>query len=332
MTSSITKIRNGAYALIAIVSVAVLAFRYLAGYSWTEAIWIVVITISTVGYGEHSNVPTSIQWISIGLILFGVSAAAYTTTGLVQLALEGEFEKAFGRRRMVAEISKLKDHVIICGFGKLGSDLSAQLSSRQQAFVAIDVDPAKFSDHNETHLLAVIGDATDEDVLHEANLTQAKTVVTALPTDAENVFIALTARNLCSDIQIISVADRESSCKKLRQAGANKIVMPHHVGAQQMERMISRPTTADLAELFAESSRLEMEFDECVIGNQSDLAGKSLAESQLKDEYNLLVVGIKKANGEFKFNPNPNHRFDVQDIVLLIGDRIDIDRMKTKHS
>ena len=331
MSGPLTKIKYGAMALAAIVMSAIIAYRYFGEYTWLEATWLVVITISTVGFSENSEASSPIQLITIGLIICGVSAAAYTCGGFIQLALEGEIERVMGKRRMSAEISKLANHVIVCGFGRLGSDLVDQLRHRQEKFVIVDKDPEKIEVRNDGNLLAVVGDATDEEVLAEANLKSAKAVVLALPTDAENVFIALTARNLAPQIQIVAKAEHESSCGKLRQAGANKIVMPHRVGAQQMERMISRPTTADLVELFAEATHLDMELDEFLIHADSDLAGKSLGDSGVKEQFNLLVVGIKNDDGTMRFNPSPNVIINAGDTMLVIGDVHDINQMKQAH-
>ena len=181
------------------------------------------------------------------------------------------------------------------------------------------------------HVLSILGDATLESVLEETNLSTAKALATALPSDAENVFITLTARNLRPDIQIIAKSEQESSCRKLRQAGADKIVMPHRVGAQQMERMISRPTTADLVELFAEASHLEMELDEFRVSGNSPLIGVPLADSNIKERFNLLVVGIKNSNGDLSFNPAPHVTIDNEDTLLVIGQVADINRLKSSH-
>lgn len=147
----------------------------------------------------------------------------------------------------------------------------------------------------------------------------------------QNVFITLTARNLRPDIQIIAKSEEESSCRKLRQAGADKIVMPHRVGAQQMERMISRPTTADLVELFAEASHLEMELDEFRVSKQSSLVGCTLEKSRIKEDFNLLVVGIKNEDGEFRFNPAPQETINELDTLLVIGQLDRINQMKSTH-
>ena len=331
MNSPLLRMRKGAGVLAGVFVAAVIAFKLTGEYSWIEAVWMVVVTISTVGYGESSQQTASVQLVSIFVILFGVTAGAYTFGGFVQLMLQGELEKALGTKKMTREINRLNDHVIICGYGRLGQDLATQLQHRGVPFVIVDQDPEKIILAGEQNMLAIQGDATSESVLEQVQVATARALATALPTDAENVFITLTARNLQPNIQIIAKSERESSCRKLRQAGADKIVMPHRVGAQQMERMISRPTTADLVELFAEATHLEMELDEFRVGQDSQLAGLSLADSKIKDDFNLLVVGIKDDGGHFRFNPQPQETIRSEDTLLVIGQVADINRMKLIH-
>lgn len=331
MRTPLQRIRLGAQSLAFVFAASILSYRFLGDYSWLEAVWIVVVTISTVGFNETPETAPILQIVTIFVIMLGVTSAVYTCGGFIQLLLEGEVERALGKRKMAIEIKRLNDHVIICGFGRLGLDLVVQLQHRGIPFVVIDKDMEKIQLAQEKSILAIHGDATTEDIIEQANLSDAKALVTALPSDAENVFITLTARNLRPDIQIIAKSEQESSCRKLRQAGADKIVMPHRVGAQQMERMISRPTTADLVELFAEASHLEMELDEFRVSSNSSLIGSTLADSNIKEQFNLLVVGIKNSEGDFRFNPPPLEKIGDEDTLLVIGQLDDINRMKLAH-
>ncbi len=331
MKTPLQRIQIGALSLALVVVLSVAGFHFLAGYNLLESVWMVVITISTVGFSERSQATPVVQVLTILVIMLGVSSAVYTCGGFIQLVLEGEVERALGRRKMTYELKRLSGHVIICGFGRLGEDLASQLQHRAIPFVVIDLDPEKIQHAMELNSLPIQGDATSEDVLEQANLSNARALVTALPSDAQNVFIALTARNLRPDIQIIAKSEEESSCRKLRQAGADKIVMPHRVGAQQMERMISRPTTADLVELFAEASHLEMELDEFLVASESSLVGATLEESRIREDFNLLVVGIKNKDGEFRFNPHSDEKINELDTLLVIGQVESINRMKQAH-
>ena len=328
INSPIQRIKQGAVSLATVFLLAVMGYRFVGGYSWLDAVWMVVITISTVGFSEKSQLPMEMQLLTIAVILLGVSASAYTFGGLVQYLLEGEFDRVLGNRKMSKEISKLSGHVIVCGYGRIGEDLVSMLRNRGIRFVVVDHDPERTDDVRQRKELAVTGDATSEVVLEEANLVNAKAIVTTLPTDAQNVFIALTARNLCPGIQIIATSEYASSNKKLRQAGANKVVMPHRVGAQTMERMISRPTTADLFDLFAEASELEMELDEFRVGNASGFVGRSIGESGIRDRFDLLVIGIKQSDGQLIFNPPPTHVIGDQDTLMVIGPYDKINQLK----
>ena len=328
MNATLRQFRLGLVALTSIFVLAVVGFRLVGDYDWLESIWLVVVTVSTVGYSEHSESTPAVQLLTIVVILLGVSAAAYTFGGFVQLALQGELDRALGRRKLSRTISTLQNHVIICGFGRLGQDLAESLSHRKIPFVVIDHDLDRIQLAGDLKYPALQGDATSENVLGQARLEHARAIASALPSDADNVFITLTARNLCPSIQIIAKSERNNSCNKLRQAGADKIVMPHRVGAQQMERMITRPSTADLVELFAETKHLDMELDELVVPPGHFLVGITIQESGIRDRFDLLIVGVKSSDGDFKFNPKPTYTINAGDTLLVMGRVDDINRMK----
>ncbi len=228
MTTTLQRIRIGALSLVLVVVVSIAVYR-LSGYDWLEAAWLVVVTISTVGFAEHSDLPPALQVFTICVILLGVSSGVYTCGGFIQMALEGEINRLLGKRKMTKEISRLSDHVVICGFGRLGSDLAERLTHRSIPYVVVDLDLQRTILASDRSIPVIQGDATSEEVLEQANLKTARALVTTLPSDAQNVFITLTARNMRPDIQIIAKSDQESTCRKLRQAGANRIVMPHQV-------------------------------------------------------------------------------------------------------
>ena len=266
--SPFTKIRVGATALLAIVLFAVLGYRFVGGYEWVEAFWMVVITISTVGYAEHSDQQWFVQVLSIIVILLGTTAAAYTFTGMIQLTLQGELDEAFGKRRMEKEISRLNNHTIICGFGKSGPVLAKDLISRNRSFVIIESDQENFRHAIDLGYLAIHADATDEDSLKEAEIENASAIVVALPTDAQNVFITLSARNLSPKIRIVAQADLESSSRKLRQAGADEVVMGHQMVAAYMSRLVTRPTAARFFSSLTHPEFKDLILDELLISRR----------------------------------------------------------------
>ena len=261
-----------------IVLLAIIGYRWIGGYDWLHAIWMVVITISTVGYAEQSQHDWLVQLLSIGVILLGTTAAAYTFTGLIQLTLQGELDRAFGRRRMEKEIARLTGHTIICGFGKTGPVLAKDLAYRKRKFVIIEIDPTNYQHAVEMGYVAINADATDEDVLKEARIAEAGAIVVALPTDAQNVFITLSARNLCPGIRIVAQAEQESSSRKLRQAGANEVVMGHQMVAEYMSRLVTRPTAAQFF-----SSLTQPEFQDLILDELKVPPGSAMADVKATD-------------------------------------------------
>lgn len=318
MRTPLQRIRIGGVLLAMIVAVAIVGFALL-GYSWIDAMWIVAITISGVGYGETSNATIQVKLLMISVIVFGMSAAIYTIGGFLQLITEGEIERLLGTRRMTKEIGRLNDHVIICGYGRMGQLLAQTFKSRKRPFVVIENDQDRVDEARTAEVPCISGDATDEGVLEQARIGQAKSLVTALPTDADNVFITLTARNLCDKLQIVARAEHESTAKKLRQAGADKVVMPAIIGAQQMVRLITRPTTADLMELVAESTNLDVELDEIELPPDGALTGVTVRETEAHRRHRLLVLAVKQPDGTMVFSPDADYVFKPGDIVIIMG-------------
>ncbi len=328
MNRPLNRIQTGVLVLAAVFALSVAAYRIVAGYSWLDAVWIVAITFSTVGYGEHSAVSPAEQVLAIVVIFAGVTAFAFTSSLVLQALVDGEFRRALGARKMKRQISELDQHVIVCGYGRLGQDLAQQLQRREIPFLVIDLNENYRELAESAGVLLVHGDATSEDVLNQVGIGRARSIVCALASDADNVFVALTARNLAPGIQIIARSEHASSCKKLRQAGADRIVMPHHTGAQQMERMISRPSTADLLELFSETSNLRVELDEFRIGEATPLAGKKIGDCTGPGDYGLIVVGVRNRAGDLLFNPPAGCELGVGDSLLVMGPMSDIVRFR----
>ena len=327
MTSPLERVRRGFFLLATIVVGAIVAYR-LAGYPWIEAVWMVIITISSVGYGERSAEPPSVQLLTIAVILFGFTAAAYTFGGLLQLLLAGELEQILGRRRMTKEINALRGHTIVVGFGRIGRTLASDLAFHRQPFVIIERDAERCREAGERKHLYIHGNATDDDVLSDAGVTAARSLISALPNDADNVFITLTARNLNPELFIVARAEHSSSERKLRQAGANRVVMPSTIGAQQMSRMITRPNTADLMELVAEQGNLNVELDELRLPVGSPLIGQTVGDSQLHHRFALLVLAVKRAGDEMNVTPQADFKFREQDVIIILGKGEDIGRFR----
>lgn len=331
MKSPLQRIRTGAMVLVIVFAIAVLGYRILGNYDWIDAIWMVVITISTVGHSEHSELSATLQLFTVAVILFGMTAAVYTFGGLFQLILEGELERLIGNRRMEKELEQLDSHVLICGYGRMGKDLAQELKIHKRQIVVIDIDPNAVEEARAGGILCFQGNATEEEVLRSLKIEQAAALVTTLPSDAESVFITLTARNLNPGILIIARAEHQSTESKLRQAGANKVVMPTVIGARQMVRMIRQPFTADVIELVNETSFAELELEEFVVKANGRLLNVSVKETEAFRRHKLLVIAIKESDGHLTFNPPADRRFNEGDTVMLMGHAGDIERFTVEY-
>ena len=312
------------FLLLAIVFItATLGYRFFLNMDWLEATWMAANAITNTG-NEPSPAGPLFQWFTVFVVGIGFFATLYAFTGLVQLLLAGELDRALGRRRMEREIAKLRGHVIVCGYGRLGNNLVADLAHEDEDVVVIENEEQNAQQAVSDGFLVVEGDATEDDVLKQAGMRDARSLVTTLPSDAANVFIALTAREYNPSLQIIARAESPTTARKLTQAGANEVVMPATTGAKQMVRMITRPSTAHLIDLLAERTFLDFEMDELVMAEDSTLVGQSVSESELNYKHKLLVVAVKQTDGSMVFNPGGSYVFHAGDTAIVMGKRVDI--------
>ena len=329
-TPPLKRMRLGLVILVIIFVVAVCGYR-ISGRSLLDSVYMVVVTLSSVGYGETSSLSPPLQVFTILLIVFGASTAVYIVGGFVQMMAEGEINRALGRRRVNREIERLTGHVIICGFGRVGETLAEELHRRKYAFVVLDNDPERITEAISLGYLALTDDATQEEALMRAGVKRAKTVVTSLPRDAENVFLTLTARNLNRELKIIARGESRSTEKKLIQAGADRVVLPAATGAMRMAAMITRPSTVELLELVAGRHMAQVEVDGLTISPGSPLAGCTVRESEPRRRHGLLIVALQHAGGELTFNPDADTEFQEGDTVIVMGRLADIERFRTEY-
>ena len=332
MNTPLQRIRQGVIVLLVIVVIAVIGYHFLGGYPWIESLWLVVITITGVGYSERSQSPPLIQVWSVGVIVLGMFAAVYALGGFAQLLLEGEIDRVLGQRRMNRDIQQLRNHIVVCGFGRVGQVLAHDLRRQNQPLCVIDKDPGLADEARRHGLLTIEGDATEEETLAAARVDTARALFTGLPSDPDNVYITLTARNLNQHVFIIARAESASTEKKLKQAGANRVLMPAVVGGKQLYRMIMRPTTADLMELVTESTFLDLDLEEFTLPAGNPLIGKSVYQTEAHRRHRLLVVAVKHADGEMTFNPDASYCFLEQDVIIILGHSEDIARFSQEHS
>lgn len=331
MKSPIARLRAGLVTLAAIVIIAVAGYRWIGGWSLLDSIYMVVTTLAMVGYREVGEMTPGLKLFTIAFIVFGLSTALYIMGGFIQMMAEGEINRALGLRRVTREIERLTGHVIVCGFGRTGEILARELSQQKRTFVVIDKDDQQIAAATDAGYLTINDDATEEDVLLVAGVTRAKTVVTTLPSDADNVFITLTARNLNRDLQIIARGELRTTEKKLLQAGADRVVLPASAAALRMAAMITRPSTIELIELVTGRHTAEVQIDELAVPAQSPLVGRSIRQSEARARYGLLIVAVRRGDGNLIFNPDVDTRFEAGDAVIAMGREDGVERFRTDH-
>ncbi len=288
-------------------------------YTFTEALYMTIITLSTVGFGEVRPLDTKGRIFTIILILLGVSFVAFSLAYFSQILLDGNLLETYRRHKLKKKLDQLKDHYIICGYGEMGRIIAEELHKHEVQFVIIESDESVLVRLRERNLLHIGSDATDEDNLLAAGILRARGLVSVVNKDSENVFIVLTARDLNRDLVIFARADSPGTDKRLLKAGADRVVSPYVIGASRIARNILRPTVADFLELALSEEGLELGMEEIRIPESSKLVGMELIGSGIRGRYDLIVVAIKRAHGAMIFNPAPQEKFQAGDILVAIG-------------
>ncbi len=303
------------------------------GWSFFDAIYQVVITISGVGFGEvRPLVSTAARIHTMLLIGAGTLSLAFTLGAFVQLLTENEILGYLGRQRMQKQIDHLTGHTIVAGYGRVGALVCDELVARGQEFVVIELDPERSAEVRERGFLCVTGDATEEKVLMEAGLEHARVIVSVMPNDAENVFITLTARQSCAGITVIARAEQPGTPRKLRQAGADHIVMPAAIGANRIVSLLTNPGAVEFAELVTNRSSVAIELDEAGIQPGSPLVGRSISDTDLKRKTGVIVVAIKREDGRLDFPITGDEILTVGDRVVILGRAANLEAFRHEYS
>jgi len=314
------KIAQLTASLLVILVLGSLGFVWLEGWSFFDALYMTVTTLTTVGYGEVHPLNAVGKAYNMVLILAGMGFLIYIITSLARVVVEGEIAAALGKRKLLKRIKKLTGHYIICGYGRLGEIIARQLQERGLPLVVVEINPELITSLDQSSYYFVAGDATKEEVLVEAGIERAKGLVAVVHSDASNVYIVLTARSLNPGLFIVARGEEPGSRQKLLRAGADKVESPYELGGRKMAHTILRPTVTTLMEL-AMHEGVEWSMEEVAVGTTSSMIGLPLKESGIRQKYGLIVVAIKRADGEMLFNPSPSAPVLAGDTLILIGMR-----------
>ncbi len=320
---------NFIYSIIFVVLVSALAVvGYMAcGWGVGDAFYMVVLTVFTVGFEEVHPIDTfALRAITILLIVLGCTGMIYLTGALVQFITFGQFQELLGAQRMNKQIETLENHVIICGFGRLGAMLAKELSDGAAAFVIIEPDKAICDVARSQGYLCLHADAADENALKQVGISKARALASVVSSDPINVFITLSARSLNSSIQIIARGEELSTEKKLLQAGANLVVLPTHIGAEQIASMILFPSIAGVIQYSERRRQMELdlrtlglEIQVVVVAEGSLFAGRTVQEIEARAENTFFIIAAEKAGSGVVERPKPSTRLYPGDGVTVLG-------------
>ncbi len=323
--SSVRRIAAGLSGLATVIVFGVIGYMSF-GWPFFEALYMVVITISGVGYGEvRPTTSTPLRIHTMMVIALGLVAVAYTVAGFVQFFAEGEIRNYLGRQRMRRQIDAMVGHTIIIGYGRLGMLISEELNSAKLPFVVIERAIERVMDIERREYVYLHADATDEETFHQAGLERAKTLVVVLPTDAENVFLTLTAKRLAPKIEIIARAEAPMTLKTLHQAGADHVVMPAAIGAHRIVSLLTNPSAVEFTELVTRRSSLAIEMDEVPVKLRGPLDGLSLRDADIGRRTGVMVIAVKRLDGRVEFPPSGDEPFAAGDIAVVLGSRSNLD-------
>ncbi len=310
------------FAVALLVSVLVggtIGYVVIERWNVWDAFYMTVITVTTVGFKEVHDLSFAGQVFTVVLLFGGVGAALYTFTLLATVVVEGGLPKRLQRRKHARMLEAVKDHFIICGYGRIGSIVATQLQRQGVPFVIVERDPERLQEAIETGALAVEADASREDVLKRVGIERARGLIAAVGTDAENVYTVLSARVLRPDLYIVGRAETEDATQKLKRAGADRVVSPYQIGAVQIAQTALRPAVVDFVALATSSENIELAMEEIPVAAGSRLENASILAANLRQRYGVIVVGIQRQDGTMEFNPEPDTSIRAGDKLVVLG-------------
>ncbi len=316
------------FVLAVLITLGVTGYMGIEGWRFLDALYMTVITLSTVGFREVHDLSDSGKFFTMGLIIFGVSVLGYIVGSLAQIMFEGQFQRIIGRKKVEKQVEELKNHYIICGFGRMGSLICREFTAKPLPFLVVEKDAEVIETLKEEHYLFLHGNATDDETLLKAGIKRAKGLISVVTSDTENVYITLTARGLNPDLFILARAGEEGSELKLKRAGASKVISPYLIGGSRMAQAILRPNVVDFIEIATGSENLELQMEELCIPPGSGFIGENLVSSGFRKETGVIIIGIKKASGKMIFNPNPHSKIEGNDTLIVLGEPSAISKLE----
>jgi len=312
------RIRNAIIALGIAIIFGTLGFRLIEGWSFVDSFYVTVQTLTTVGYGDLPPRSLAGRGFAVVVMLIGVGGVALAASTIVQSVVQSEIVSTFGERRQSKRMSKLHGHYIICGSGRVGSHLVRDLQQANTDFVIVENDGQRAAEFSQRGLHVLVGDATLEETLKSAGVERARGLAACLPNDADNVYVVLTSRDLNPSLHIVARAAEEQAEAKLMRAGANHVVAPTIIGGHRMAISLTKPAVGEFFDSIT-GSKIGLSFEQVLVEDGSPLVHQVLRETPIRAELDIVIISIRRANGETVFNPAGDTVIENGDILIAIG-------------
>ena len=310
------------------IATGAVGYHFIERLPLFDSLYFTVITLTTIGYGDIAPKTDGGRLFTIFLALGGIFMLFYVATEAVRMTIGGEVQKALGRRRMEQNLTQMQSHLIVCGFGRMGRLVCKEFAAEKLPFVVIEREGRLMEDFPYATGIPLAGDATSDELLRLAGVERARALVAVLPSDADNLFITMSARLLNDKLFIVARAEGELAEKKLLRAGASRVVSPYTIGGNRMAQAVLRPAVVDFIELATRTEYLDLQIEETEIASKSSLAGKSLQECKVRQELGVIIVAIKKAQGHMVFNPPGDAVMEPGDLLITLGNREQLDKLE----
>jgi voltage-gated potassium channel len=305
-------------------------FKVTGGPEWTwfDALYMSAITLTTVGYGETHPLSGEGRAFAIVFLFGGVFLLFYSATESIRAIVSGQLRAALGREGVKHALEEIRDHIVVCGLGRMGRLICHEFDQHKVQYVIIDRDEELLEERPHDAGVPVHGDATEDETLERAGVQRAKVLIAVLPSDADNLYITLSARVLNPNIFIVARAEQEASEPKLRRVGANQIVAPYVIGGHRVAQAVLRPTVGHFIDQATRLHAAEFHIEEAVIQEQSPLCGRNLRQSELSEKVGVIVITMRLPNGEMVFNPQGDTMVEAGAVLVAVGRREQLDELE----
>ena len=313
-----------------LLGVGTVGYRWIEGDPWTyfDGFYMTAITLTTIGYGETHPLSNAGRLFTVLLAYSGIFTLAYFASELVRSVVTGDLRDLIGRQWVDDQLASLSGHLIVCGYGRMGKIVCAELERQKRRFVLTDRTGEALKEANFQHGLVLTGDATNDELLRKAGVERARALITVVGSDADNLYITLSARLLNPKLLIVARAEEEDAETKLRKVGANKVISPYLAGAHRAVQAVLRPAVLHFMEMATRPEFLDLQIEEVKVATGSLLAGTSLAQTPIQSELGVMIVGISRPNGELLYSPPAETVVEAEAVLIALGQRRQLDRLE----